>query len=162
MLSIVYPIKVLQKKQVQRMLDKIPYDTITTKNLDIGSYNRNYAALDVDESQATGTVPLVDSGGDALKNKRKKRRTLRATTATKVPFQVQLMYMTQVAQYERTFQRRQQAAKDRLRNLRRQKIKGAEAKERIIEAMSFEDSTGQKRIRGPVRGAALSRFVEKS
>lgn len=144
------PYESSSKKQVQRMLDKIPYDTITTKNLEIGTYKRHQVALDEDESKTTGSVPLVDSGGDALKSKRKKRRALRATTAQKV------------AKYERTFQRRQQAVKDRLRNLRRQKVKGGDAKERIMEAMSFEDSTGQRRIRGPVRGAALSRFAEKS
>lgn len=144
------------------MLDKIPYDTITTKNLEIGTYKRHQVALDEDESKTTGSVPLVDSGGDALKSKRKKRRALRATTAQKVGHNVTLMHIMQVAKYERTFQRRQQAVKDRLRNLRRQKVKGGDAKERIMEAMSFEDSTGQRRIRGPVRGAALSRFAEKS
>ncbi|GIX62225.1 BING4CT (NUC141) domain-containing protein [Babesia caballi] len=137
------PYESSSKRQVQRMLDKIPYDTITTKNVEIGAYNRDYTA-GVAEPAA-----VVESGGEVLKNKRKKRRALKATTASKV------------AAYQRTFQRRQQAAKDRLRNLRRQKVAGPEAKKRILEAMTFVDSTGERRVRGSVRGAALARFASK-
>lgn len=140
------PYESSSKRQVQRVLDKIPHDTITTKNIEIGSYNRNYTAVSADDGE---TVKPVDSGGEILKKKRKKPKELKATTAKKV------------AQYERTFQRRQQAAKDRLLNLKKKKVKGTEAKERIMDALTFEDSTGQRRVRGSVRGAALSRFIEK-
>lgn len=138
------PYESSSKKQVQRMLDKIPYDTITTKNIEIGSYNRGYI-----DAVAAEAPKAVDSGAEVLKNKRKKRKPMKASTAKKV------------AQYERTFQRRQQAVKDRLQNLKKKKLQSPEKKESIIEAMTFEDSTGERRIRGPVRGAALSRFVEK-
>ncbi|GBE59472.1 BING4CT (NUC141) domain-containing protein, putative [Babesia ovata] len=142
------PYESSSKKQVQRMLDKIPYDTITTKNVEIGAYNRDYIAAETEDG-APAPAAKVDSGGEILKNTRKKRRSMKAKTATKV------------AAYERTFQRRQQAARDRLRNLRKQKVEGEKAKQHIIDAMTFEDSTGERRVRGSVRGAALSRFAKK-
>ncbi|GFE52875.1 BING4CT (NUC141) domain-containing, putative [Babesia ovis] len=138
------PYESSSKKQVQRLLDKIPYDTINTRNIDIGSYNRDHRVADQETDGTTGKV--ADSGGDILMNKRKKRRALKASTAKKLTV------------YERTFQRRQQAVKDRLQNLRKSKLGGKEAKERILDAMTFTDSRGDRRVRGQVRGAALARF----
>ncbi|CDR96466.1 WD-REPEAT PROTEIN BING4, putative or Probable U3 small nucleolar RNA-associated protein 7 [Babesia bigemina] len=154
------PYEPSSKKQVQRMLDKIPYDTITVKNVEIGAYNRDYTAAESEEG-ASAPAATVDSGGEILKNTRKKRRSMKAKTASKVGSIGASDNSHQVAAYERTFQRRQQAARDRLRNLRKQKVAGQEAKQHIIDAMTFEDSTGERRVRGSVRGAALSRFAKK-
>nr|BAN65984.1 conserved hypothetical protein [Babesia bovis] len=131
------PYESSSKRQVQRLLDKIPYDTITLKHVDVGDYNRDHMGAVVDDK--------VDSGGTALMNRRKRRKPLKASTAQKL------------TKYERTFQRRQQAAKDRLKRLRSLDVAPEEAKRRVVDALTYKDSDGGRRVKGDVDGAALSR-----
>ncbi|KAK2196057.1 bifunctional WD40-repeat-containing domain superfamily/WD repeat-containing protein WDR46-Utp7/WD40 repeat/WD40-YVTN repeat-like-containing domain superfamily/BING4 [Babesia duncani] len=122
-----------RNRQIQRLLDKLPADSITLNKAPLGSYNRELA-LDDPESNVQ---ELAESGKKKLKHKGKR---------------------TKVKQYNRTFARRQQAIADRIKFLKqRGKVDG----NKILTDMTQEAPDGTLRPLGSVRGAALSRYYNK-
>ncbi|XP_955302.1 uncharacterized protein TA18565 [Theileria annulata] len=126
--------KIRKDREVQRLLEKLPADSITLNAQPIGSYSR-----DLSQAQFSTEEPEK-----VEKNKE---------TTRKRPIKSSAKYKAE--RYNKVFMRRQQAVEDKIKSLK-ETGKQEEAKEEILTKMTKNDV-----VKGPVMGAALSRFFKK-
>ncbi|EKX73397.1 conserved hypothetical protein [Theileria equi strain WA] len=126
--------KVSRDREVQRLLEKLPPDSITLATQAIGSYSRD---LSID-------TPEEERAPEPSKKHKTRGKSSKKSTKAKAD------------KYSKVFKRRQQAISDRIKNIEKEQLPVKEAREKI-----FNDMTSGKKLKGPVKGAALSRYFAK-
>ncbi|EAN31321.1 BING4CT (NUC141) domain protein [Theileria parva strain Muguga] len=125
--------KIRKDREVQRLLEKLPPDSITLTMQPIGSYSR-------DLSQAKFPQEELEN---VEKNKRKNRKRTSKSSAK-----------YKAERYSKVFTRRKQAVVDKIKSLK-ESGKQDEGKDVIMARMTKNDV-----VKGSVKGAALSRLFK--
>ncbi|BAM40989.1 uncharacterized protein TOT_030000250 [Theileria orientalis strain Shintoku] len=136
--------KIAKDREVQRLLEKLPPDSITLNTQPVGSYSRDLSSVQFSKEELEKAEE--EKAGSGLKKKKKTRKRSDKHSAK-----------YKAAKYNKTFMRRQQAVVDRIKSMKESGKDVDDAKKKILRKMTKKDV-----VKGQIRGAALSRFFKKT